>query len=275
MKNIWIIFSSLLFTALAQAQTVPQPAATAAAMGALQVNGQAGKFQLFQKVKAVKCDTTKRGACEDPVFFKLNTAQAVPEGTYIVGFENSINPDLVRVTAGQTTQLNLVQVAVPSAVTGQKIRVFRDFSSAIEKNKILMSMYFMKRHFFRLDKANFGDLYLTGVWERDFVQRFSYNVCGKIKDFNATDEAKEICNSVNKAQSPANLAALYSFAEDGTFIENWVTEPGDVIPSKHPRYLVSAPMTAQDFVAVFPGAYKVQAEGKNMPAVSVKTGGLY
>ena len=92
MKNIWMIFSSVLFAAIAQAQ--------APATGFLQVNGEAGKFQLMQKVKAVRCDTAKRGACDAPVFFNLKTAQAVPEGTYIVGFENSINPELVRVTAG-------------------------------------------------------------------------------------------------------------------------------------------------------------------------------
>lgn len=262
MKNIWIIFSSLLFAGIAQAQ----------ATGSLQVNGQAGKFQIMQKVKAVRCDTAKRGACDDPVFFNLNTPQAVPEGTYIVGFENSINPEMVRVTAGQATNLNLERVAVPATVKGQKIRVYRDFSSTVEQNKILMSMYYMKRHFFRLDKENFGDLYLTGAWERDFVQRFSYNVCSRLKDFyNASDEAKEVCASVTQAKSPAGLAAMYVFNNDGTFTENWVTEPGDVIPSKHPRYLVSAPMTDQDSVAVFPGVYKVQADGGK--AVIVKTGG--
>lgn len=264
MKNIWIIFSSLLFAGWAQAQ--------APAMGSLQVNGQAGKFQIMQKVKAIRCDTAKRGACNDPVFFNLNTPQEVPEGTYIVGFENSINPDLVRVTAGQTTNLNLERVNIPAGVTGKKIRVYRDFSNSIEQNKILMSMFYMKRHFFRLDKENFGDLYLTGAWERDFVQRFSYNLCPRLSQYNANDEAKSICAAITQATTPSGLAAMYSFSDDGTFIENWVTEPGDVIPSKHPRYLVSAPMTDQDFVAVFPGAYKVQAEGSKK-AISVKTGG--
>lgn len=265
MRNIWIIFSSLLFAGLTQAQS----------MGVMQVNGQPGKFQLFQKVKAIRCDSTKRGACDDPVFFDLNKPQALQEGTYIVGFENSINPSFVRISSGQTTHLNLERIAAPSSIRGQKIRVYRDFSNVTEQNKILMSMFYMKRHFFRLDKANFGDLYLTGAWERDFVQRFSYNVCGRLRDFDANAEAIENCNFWIKAQSPQDLAGMYAFNADGTFIENWVTEPGDVIPSKHPRYLVSAPMTDQDFVAVFPGVYKFQAEGKNMPAVSVKTGGLY
>ena len=135
-------------------------------------------------------------------------------------------------------------------------------------------MYYMKRHFFRLDIENFGDLYLTGAWERDFVQRFSYNICAKLPDI-SSDEAKTVCASVNQAKSPAGLAAMYIFKNDGTFTENWVTEPGDVIPSKHPRYLVSAPMTDKDFVGVFPGAYKMQAEGSAKAVSGKSAGGLY
>lgn len=265
MKNMWMIFSSLFLAGIVQAQS----------MGAMQVSGQAGKFQLFQKVKAIRCDTTQRGACDAPVFFNLNQAQNLAAGSYIVGFENSLYPGLVTVSAGQTTNLNLERVAVPSTVKGQKIRVYRDFSSSIEQNKILTSMYWMKRHFFRLDRANFGDLYLTGAWERDFVQRFSYETCGSMKSVTAVEanDAKAVCNAWNSAKRAEDLAPVYAFNGDGTFVEKWVSAPGDVFPSTHPRYLVSAPMTEQDFVAVFPGSYKVQAEGKGMPAVIVKTGG--
>ncbi|KYG64607.1 hypothetical protein AZI85_04140 [Bdellovibrio bacteriovorus] len=265
MKKWWIAVSTLLFAGLAQAQS----------MGAMQVNGQAGSQQLFQKVKAVRCQVGQRGACDAAVFFDLNKQQALNPGTYIVGFENSIYPELVTVNAGRVTNLYLERVTVPSQVKGAKIRVYRDFTSLVEQKKIYLTMFMMNRHFFRLDKDNFGDLYLAGLWERDFVQRFTYEVCPRIDAYGeVASSARAICKSWNSAKTSNDLRDLYNFANDGTFQEMWVTFPGDVIASKHPRYLVSAPITAGDFVAVFPGVYKVQAEGKNQTAVTVKTGQL-
>lgn len=265
MKKWWITVSALLFAGLAQAQS----------MGSLQVNGQAGKFQIFQKVKAVRCTIGQRGVCDAPVFFDLNKAQAVPAGSYIVGFENSIHPEIVTVDAGRNVNLYLERVTVPSQVKGQRIRVYRDFSSLVEQKKMYMTMFMMNRHFFRLEKENFGDLYLTGSWERDFVQRFTYETCPKIESYgNVSSSAAAVCKAWNTAKDPMGLRDLFDFASDGTLQEMWVTFPGDTFASKHPRYLVSSPMSDQDFVAVFPGVYKVQAEGKNMPAVSVRAGNV-
>lgn len=263
MKKLWITVSALLFAGLAQAQS----------MGSLQVNGTPGKFQIFQKVKAVRCNLQQRGVCDTAVFFGLNKPQQVAAGTYIVGFENSIYPEYVRVDAGQSVVLNLETVTVPSQVKGDRVRVYRDFSSLVEQKKIYMAMYAMNRHFFRLDRDNFGDLYLTGSWDRDVVQRFTYEICPRLSSYgNVPAAAKNVCNAWNNAKSPTDLRDLYNFANDGTFQEMWVTFPGDTEPSKHPRYLVSAPMTVSDFVAVFPGVYKVQAEGKGKTAVSIKVG---
>lgn len=265
MKNLWLILFGLLVAGAAQAQSA----------GSMQVVGEPGRFQLFQKVKAIRCETTQRGTCDAAVFFNLNQAQALPAGQYIVGFENSLYPGLVSVGAGQAVKLYLERVTVPAAVKGQKVRVFRDVSNALEQNKIMTSMYWMKRHFFRLDVANFGDLYLTGAWERDFTQRISYEACANMKSVTAIEarDAKQVCEAWNTAQRPEDLAALYDFKSDGTFVEKWVSAPGDVFPTTHPKYLVSVPMTDQDFVAVFPGVYKVQAEGKGTPAVTVRVGG--
>lgn len=265
MKKWWITASMMLFAGIVQAQS----------LGALQVSGQPGKFQIFQKVKAVRCAVGQRGACDAPVFFDLNKPQSVPAGTYIVGFENSIYPEMVNVRAGGTTTLYLETLRVPSQVRGQKIRVYRDFTSLVEQKKIYMTMFAMNRHFFRLDKDNFGDLYLTGSWERDYVQRFTYETCPNLSALgDVSSSAAAVCRAWNTAKDPMGLRELYNFGNDGTFQEMWVTFPGDVIPSKHPRYLVSAPLTDQDFVAVFPGAYRVQAEGKNMPSVAVKVGNV-
>lgn len=262
MKSIWMVLATMMLSSLAHAD------------GALQVSGQAGKFQIFQKVKAVRCSMVKRGSCDAPIFFDLNKTQNVPAGNYIVGFENSIYPELVTVSEGRTANLALERVNVPSQVRGQRIRVYRDFGAAVEQKKIHLTMFLMNRHFFRLEKENFGDLYLTGSWDRDFVQRFTYETCDRISSYNAAAEAKAACATWNSAKIPSDLSSLYLFKNDGTFFENWVTPPGDVIPSEHPKYLVATPMSDSDFVAVFPGAYKFQAEGKGMPAVSVKVGNI-
>ncbi|MGZ3769932.1 MAG: hypothetical protein ACXVCP_09880 [Bdellovibrio sp.] len=263
MKQIFSAIIILLFAGFSQAQS----------MGSLQVNGQAGKYQIFQKVKAVRCTPGKRGECDPAIFFDLNKVQAVPAGSYLVGFENSIYPNVVTVDAGQTVTLNLQTVKVPSQVRGQKIKVFRDFSSLVEQKKIMTTMFMMNRHFFRLDDQNFGDLYLTGAWERDVVQRFTYETCNKIESFMVSDDdALSLCKTWKTASEPSGLKDFYIFADDGTFIEKWITFPGDIIPSKHSRYLVSAPMGEQDVVAVFPGAYKFQGEGKNAPVINVTVG---
>lgn len=265
MKNLGILFSLLLLCSAARGQS----------SGAIQVNGQPGKFQIFQKVKAVRCSENQRGVCDAPVFFDLNKQQLVPPGSYLVGFENSLHPELVQVRSGLATTINLERISVPSQVRGAKILVYRDFTSLVEQRKIYLSMFTMNRHFFRLDSRNFGSLYLTGSWERDFVQRFTYETCPRIDSLtNASDSAKSVCTAWNTAQRPSDLRDLYNFANDGTFQEMWVTFPGDTNPSKHPRYLVSAPMTTQDFVAVFPGVYKVQAEGRNNPAITVRAGNV-
>lgn len=250
-------------------------AAFAGSVGELTVQGQAGKFQLFQKVKAVRCEVGKRGACDPAVFFDLNTPQTLPVGNYLVGFENTIYPNVVKIQTGKAVVLKLETVKVPSRVRGGKIRVYRDFSSKVEQNKILLTMFVMNRHFFRLDSTNFGDWYLTGAWERDVVQRFTYEFCGKLNSVGSVKpSARAICNSWNSAKSPAGLKELFSFSEEGTFTENWVTFPGDVIPSRHSKYLVSAPMGEQDMVAVFPGVYQFQSDTKNAKAISVNVGTL-
>ncbi|MGZ3775285.1 MAG: hypothetical protein ACXVCY_09445 [Pseudobdellovibrionaceae bacterium] len=267
MKKLWSTVLLLLFASLTQAQSASQ------SQGTLQVNGQAGKYQIFQKVKAVRCTVGQRGACDAPVYFDLNKAQVVAPGAYLVGFENSIYPDLVNVDAGQAVTLNLGTISIPSQIHGNKIRVYRDFSSPVEQKKILLTMFTMNRHFFRLDQENFDDLYLAGSWERDFVQRFTYEICPKIQSFgDVSPAALALCKTWNTATDASALSDFYKFSDDGTFQEMWVTSPGDVIPSTHPRYLVSAPIGEQDVVAVFPGVYKIQGEGKNSLVVSISVG---
>lgn len=256
-------------------------AASAQSLGSLRVEGERGKFQIFAKVKAVRCSEDIRGECDPAVFFDLNETKGVPAGSYLLGFENTIYPELVQVRAGETRTITLEKVTVPSSVKGNKIRVYRDFSSLVEQKKMYLTMFQMNRHFFRLDKENFGDLYLTGSWDRDFVQRFTYEMCPVMMGWRDEDKAAvsrialSVCRAWTSASKPQDLRELFNFAEDGTFEEMWVTTPGDAIPMQHPRYLVSTPIGESDFVSVFPGAYRFQGEtakGKPGKPVAVKAG---
>jgi hypothetical protein len=251
-------------------------AASAQSMGSLRVEGERGKFQIFAKVKAVRCSMDTRGACDPAIFFDLNEAKGVPAGSYLLGFENTIYPELVQVRAGENRTITLEKLTVPSSVKGSKIRVYRDFASLVEQKKMYLTMFYMNHHFFRLDKENFGDLYLTGSWDRDFVQRFTYEMCPKIDAYgDVSAGARAVCRAWNTAAKPQDLRELFNFAEDGTFEEMWVTFPGDIIPTLHPKYMVSVPIGEADFVSVFPGAYRFQGEtakGKPGKPVVVKAG---
>ena len=247
----------------------------AQATGTLQVNGPASKVQLFQKVKAIRCESP--GKCDAPVTFDLNKAQALPAGDYVVGYENSLYPGLVQIQVGSAKVLQLQSVSVPPAVKGQKIRVSRDLSDATEQRKVLLSFFQLKQHFFRLEAERFGDLYLTGSWDRDYVRRFDYSLCGKIQEYrkansNVPDLAVEVCQAWVNAKQANDLAPLFVFYSEGNFEQRWVSYPGDVFITKMPRHLVSVPVTESDSVSVFPGAYRFQSEDASIPAVSVRVG---
>ncbi|WP_374035213.1 hypothetical protein ACES2I_05340 [Bdellovibrio bacteriovorus] len=268
-KQLWTALSVILFAGSAWAE----------AMGSLAVNGVGGENQGFRKVKAVRCDTTKRGSCDNPVFFDLNKPTAVPAGMYIVGFENSINPDLVQVREGSTTTLQLERIDIPAVMKNNNVRVYRDMGKLVEQQKIYMTMYHMKRHFFFLDKDNFDDLYLAGAWERDYVQRFTYEACDNfVKPYDAPSSvlrAEQICIAWNNARSPMDLRGLFDFGvgygeKDGSFKQMWVSQPSDMLVMKHPRYLVAVPIKGSTFVSVFPGAYRISAEGKDAKGNTIK-----
>jgi hypothetical protein len=265
-------FRSLIFSLMFLFYSLNSAASSS---GSLLVLGEAGRFQIFQKVKAIRCNPQVRGECDASIFFELNKAQSVPVGFYLVGFENSMYPSYVEVKPGLVTELRLEKLRVPSEIKSGRVRVYRDFSRLVEQRKIYLAMFSMNRHFFRLDSSNFGDYYLAGSWEREVVQKFTYDFCPKLHLMGEVPEtAKQVCQAWNRATQPIDLRDLFNFSGDGTFAEMWVTFPGDVIPSMHGRYLVAAPMTPEDFVSVFPGSYRFQAEGKKSVAISVTTGGL-
>lgn len=295
------LLSSLLLVSISGfAQTPPTTAATAVRpavpvrlSGSMQVNGEAGPTQLYGRVKVQRCDkpTEKKSRsgsltlqrnCDAPLYFNLNTAQSMPVGTYLVGFEDSIYPGFVTVDADRTTALDLIKVQVPAAATpaqaNLKYRIYRDFTTLTEQKKIYFQIYYTGKHFFKLtSRYSFGDYYLTDGQRPDNVQWRTLDLCSSISGYGeAREQAKFVCQSWNNAKSMMDMADLYKFETsnsfDGQYQEAWITEPGDVQAIRHMRHLVSAPLAAGDFVSVFPGAYKILSEGRNAVATKLNTG---
>lgn len=239
-------------------------------MGVIQVLGKAGEYQVFKKVKAVRCDTTTRGACDVAVSFDLNVQTNLPEGNYLLSFENSMYPGFVQVRANAPVVVQLQTVAAIPAVKGsngknssQTFIVYRDFTQQIEQQKLLWEMFYLKRHMNRLEKDNYGALYLADAWSQDFVQRFNFDACSKLNTFaEPTSQAKEICSTWNNARSPNDLYPLFFDAKTGNLKEMWVTAPGDVLSFEHPRHLISAPIKGAGTVQAFEGAYKTLQTSK-------------
>jgi hypothetical protein len=260
MKNIFLIAVLVIFhCGISQAAQ-------------LQVNApdeQTDTYQAFKKVKAMRCSRTQRSACDDPIYLNLNQATDVPAGAYILGFENSIYPGWVDVQDGTLNQVDLKKIS--PTVRGQNIKAYRDMSASLEQGKVLWSVFAAGRHFFREEKDNFGDFYLTDAWERDYVQRINYDACAQLKLYpDAQSSAKTACATWTNAKNSGALASLFNFdSKDGTFTQLWVTYPGDAIPTKHFKYLVAVPMPDSAFIYVFPGVYKFQNEKGQTASVTV------
>lgn len=261
-----IFYSFMLFVSVSQAQT----------HGNLRVNGTPGDYQVFRDVKAVRCDIASR-KCDNAIFIPLNQTVSVPVGTYLLGFENSIYPGVYTVDKN-SEPIELQKLYVPSNTSGKAVRIYRDMNSLVEQRKIYLTMFLMKRHFFRLEKETLGDLYIATDWTREFVQRFNHSYCSSVRYKDAKgnrtylpSQSVTACAGWNSGNKSEDLKSLYKFNSDGTFFEMLVTSPGITSEIKHPRYLVSLPLK-EGFVSVFPGAYVIKADGSS--AVSKQRVGI-
>ncbi|MES3036377.1 MAG: hypothetical protein V4736_00600 [Bdellovibrionota bacterium] len=265
------------------------------ANGSLVVVGDAGPSQLFAQVKAQRCNKALR-KCDAPVYFNLNEAALVPVGTYLVGFENSIYPGWATVADGQTTELALQRLDIPAPVNAQtEVRVFRDFSNPVEMNKQLVTQFYVGKPFFNLGSYGFGDLYLASSIQKSITTRLSYDACSKIKLETGGDpdvnEVVGLCKSYTSAKSPNQLAPffqalgveadLHIVRKDSEKVDNrgklkqiWITGAGLKVEVQLERHLVSAPMRGSDYVAVFPGVYRVMATGQAGNTTQIVAGPL-
>lgn len=235
-------------------------------LGSLEVQGEAGASQVHQKVKAVRCDRVQARACDEVVEFSLNQKISLPQGSYMVGFENSIYPGWVQVEAGELTRLTLSRLEVPTQFQGlDSIKIYRDLTAPMEKNKLMFQSYHLGRSLFPQAIYDFGDYYVAGPRQVDYTSRLSENLCAKIKSPNhGTDEALEGCLWHNHGRMMEDLSGYLNVNKQGILIESWVTFPGDRFLVKHKRFLVAAPLKAGEFVSVFPGQYQISADSKNV-----------
>lgn len=263
-------------------------APVALSMGTLTVQGEAGPNQLFAKIKAVRCDeptqkvNAKTGipevqrSCDAPVFFDLNKVMPLPAGKYILGFENTLYPGFYDIQDGDAKIITLEKIVIPKSFAKESlVRIYRDFSALTEQKKIYMQMYYMGKHFFRLtNQYKFGDLYLADSSRLDVVQRINYSFCSQIHLYNPVREhSRFVCDSWNEAESMMDLTDLYRFNTDGTYQEAWANAPGDIVPIRHARHLVSAPLKPTEYVSVFPGVYQLRGESGSSRTLSKVTVG--
>ncbi len=249
------------------------------------VKGEAGPSQLLRQVKAVHCDPVSK-VCKRVYYFNLNQAESVIPGRYILGFENSIYPGFLDVREGQTVEVSLIKVSVPSQLTQQaQVRVFRDLDADIEKNKIFFTQHHLGRPLFRLGQWGFGDLYLKKPGQMDITARLNYDVCNRSR-YNdpEVEEAKLICQTATQALKSGdwrNMSALFQFSgkdhmerelQKGQHIQNLVSEAGDRRQIVMRRLLVSAIVKGSDFVSVFPGRYRFLSEAPRSSSISVTVG---
>ncbi|MBC7740737.1 MAG: L,D-transpeptidase family protein [Bdellovibrionaceae bacterium] len=259
----------------------------------LRVNGERSPSQHFSVALASRCEEptfgphSKSGSrmptrrCDAPVQIKLNETTQLTPGQYMVGFENTMYPGFVRIQEGKITQIQLQKIVVPEKFAKDtSIKIYRDMTSFHEQKKVYFEKFYLGRNLFRQTIRSFGDFYLAGLNEIDVVDSSNYTFCSEAKiaqlqlATQIREHAKYICESYNSAKSMIDYADLYNFQSNGTYQEAVADHTGDVVPKRHLRYLVAAPMNAAgSFVSVMPGIYRINGDQSKID-VRVATGSL-
>lgn len=230
--------------------------------GSLVVSGEPSYFQLFNRVKALKCSPTivsgtpaaKRNSCsENAVYFGLNEAKSLAPGFYILGFENSIYPGFVQITAGEeiTIELKKIDIADGSA------KIYRNLATPIEQKKMFFSQYQMAKSFFSLAAYDFGDLYLRKFPLVDLMPNIEYSFCDSDFSGEMDPQASRLCRAY-KSSSFTAMQPFFVFNSDSTHDQFVPRSPGDAFKYSFQRLLVSAPTLGAAHVNVFPGEYIVE-----------------
>lgn len=259
--------------------------ARSACGGTLLVRGEVGSAQVFGHVKALLCGKTAQ-SCTNDTSFPLNKAVTLPAGDYLVGFEGSIYPGLVKIPAQGEVKLDLQRIYYPQEmVNEQRVKVFRDFHNrnGVELKKKAMEIFYGPGSLFRLARHSFGDLYLAGVTQREVATRVnSAKACqNPSKVIGDPGEGVDLCQRLTNLKSTQTLIRLVPLELKPDFIQiKWLSSNGYIVEVEHPRYLVAAPILAHNlrsgasFVSVFPGSYRFVADSGGLNPISVTTPGI-
>ncbi|MBL7543475.1 MAG: L,D-transpeptidase family protein [Bdellovibrionaceae bacterium] len=242
-------------------------------------SGNPTAMQISKFVKLYKCVKNKRNSCELKSTLEFNKKYLVDPADYIAIYENQIYAEVLTLGGKSINEIKMVDMQMPDDLaTEARIRVFHDLNSTIEQKRILMESFYFSQSPLKFSQYDFGDYYLSSLGVKVMNERLDYGLCLNAKGLALTEEATEVCKIYRNAKSPEELKALFTFGAsslsekyaDGEFSQLWVSQPGDRFRVSHKRRLLAAPMSVNDRVMVFPGAYKARGEQSGKTVV-IKT----
>ncbi len=233
------------------------------ANGNLLVSGNASEFQLFNRVKAVRCEPSEsngslianRKSCKETSYFAINETRSLTPGYYILGFENSIYPGFIKIGAGESVTIALQ----PILISGDGIaKIYRNLGSSTEQKKLFFTQFQLAKSMFSLANYDFGDLYLRKFPLEDVMPNIEYSFCDSGFSGDLDPQARGLCNGYNSI-SFTGMKVFFEFNADSTHNQYVPRIPGDAFRYSFERLLVSAPTSgAGSFVNVFPGDYTIE-----------------
>lgn len=235
------------------------------ANGTIVVSGTASEFQIFNRVKAVRCEPSvvngnviaNRKSCKETSYFGINETRALTPGYYILGFENSIYPGFVKIAAGEQVSIQLQQITIPGDGSA---KIYRNLTSQIEQKKLFFTQYQLGKSMFSLANYDFGDLYLRKFPLEDVMPNIEYSFCDLGFSGELDPQAKSLC-SWYQSKSFSGMKAFFEFNADSSHNQYVPRIPGDAFRYSFERLLVSAPTSgAGSFVNVFPGEYTIETQ---------------
>jgi hypothetical protein len=297
--------AALLATSVARAQTAPAapmplwiaPAAPATAAaepgfvpmeptGGFLLSGAPSPIQYHNVAILVRCKSEfsvngirspLQRSCDPAttVQIPINQPAQLPEGEYMLAFENTVYPGLISIKAGGQREVKLVQLAIPNVGKDARITVARDLSRLEEQRKIYFSEFTMAQPLFPLTIPDGYDKDLyprMGDADKPILSDARYKVCDSKKLPPLSPKAKRLCR-LWRMQNPMALSEFFNFGEDGAFEQYLFIRPRgsvnssgavDVTSKKRGRLLVTPNnYVAGQFVNVLPGSYRIDYRGKN------------
>lgn len=173
------------------------------------LQGELGPTQLFGVGTMIRCSVKPYKGCVDaeakgieereefPV--RINRPMLVPEGYYLLGFENSRYPGWFHVKCEPLDEgecapqvLSLKKIFLSEKISQASVVVVtRDISQDIEQNKFLADQFYNGHSLFKEAAYGTWGFYLPGVNQFDVVQRLKNDFCFKL-DRNEKDISPEV-----------------------------------------------------------------------------------